>query len=137
MSPSVSLRQMDNLANEKYGVTGEVGVLVTQESMTDADAAKVAVNAKVYAPEASNAFKIDTTNIDMKRGIGKLCAVAISLYRHVSLRYHSLCNARNTEKGSPGATNTNMAKDSFRLLDLITEVQNVSMAIRKFRTTHG
>ena len=56
------------------------GVLVTQESMTDADAAKIGANAKSDASDASNASNIDTPKIDVKRGIGKLCTVVIELY---------------------------------------------------------
>ena len=118
-SPSVYLRHMYNLTAVKDVGTGEGGVLVTQDRMEDADASKVDVNAEADAPDSS---KIDTTKINVKRGIGKLCAVAIALSWHVSFRQQSLCDARNNTKGSPGATNTNPAKDSFRLLDLITEV---------------
>ena len=39
-------------------------------------------------------------------------------------------------KGYSGATNTNPVKDSTRLLDLITEVQNVSIEIRQFMTIY-
>ena len=56
------------------------GVLVTPESMTDADAAKIGANAKPDASDASNASNIDTPKIDAKRGIGKLCMVVIELY---------------------------------------------------------
>ena len=48
--------------------------------MADADVAKVDVNAKADAPDASDASNIDTPKINMKRGIGKPCAVAITLY---------------------------------------------------------
>ena len=44
--PSVSFKNMDNLKSGKYGGMGEGGVLVTQESMVDADAYKVDANAK-------------------------------------------------------------------------------------------
>ena len=80
MSPSVSLRQLDNLTSGKDGGTFEGGVLVNQERMIDADTAKVDVNAKADAPDASAASEIDTPKIDVKRGIGKLCAVVIALY---------------------------------------------------------
>ena len=63
--------------------------------MADADVAKVDVNAKADAPDASDASNIDTNKIDVKRGIGKPCAVAIVLYRHVSLRQQTLCDAQS------------------------------------------
>ena len=66
-----------------YGRTGEGGVLVTQERITDADVAKVDANTKEDAPDASNASsasKIDTHKINVKRGIGKPCAIEIALY---------------------------------------------------------
>ena len=72
----MSLRQLGNLAAGKDGGTGEGGVLVTQERMEDADAAKVDENGKADAPDAS---KIDTNKINVKRGIRKPCAVAIAL----------------------------------------------------------
>ena len=40
-SPSVYLIHMENLIAGKDSVTGEGGALVTQESMADADAAKI------------------------------------------------------------------------------------------------
>ena len=63
MSPSVSLRQLEDLTSGKDDGKGNGGVLVTQERMTDADADKVDANAKVYA---SNASKVDTNKIDVK-----------------------------------------------------------------------
>ena len=135
-STSVSLRNLDNLTSAKYGETGGGGVLVMQERIEDAHAAKVDVNAKADAPDASNASNIDTTKIDVKRGIGKPCSVAIAMSQCVSLIHQSLCDARDTMKGLPDATNTKPDKNSFRLLCLITEIQNVSMAIGQFRTTH-
>ena len=135
-STSVSLRKMYNLTDVKDGGTGEGGVLVTQDRIVDADTAKVDVNAKADAPDAFDASNIETTKIDVKRGIVKMCSVSISLSRCVYLIQQSLCNTRNTMKGSPGATNTNPDKNSFCLLGLITEIQNVSMAIGQFRTTH-
>ena len=78
-SLSVYLRQLYNLTAGKYGGTGEGGVLVTQQRIVDADATKVDVNAKVDAPDASDASKIDTTKINVKRGIGKPCAIVITL----------------------------------------------------------
>ena len=145
----------------KEGGTVDGGGKATQERTTDADGAKVTekkrqkssnadknkVNKKRElekpctvsidtSPSLSLRQLENTTNIDVKRGIGKPCAVAIALSRRVYLRQQDLCNTRKTTEGLPGATNTNPAKDYFRLLDLITEVQNVSMAIRKFRTTH-
>ena len=61
-------------------------ILVTQERITDSDTAKVDANVKSDAPDASNASKINTPNIDVKTGIVKPCAVAIKLSQHVSLR---------------------------------------------------
>ena len=71
--------QLDNLAAENYGGTGEDSFLVTQERMADADVAKVDVNAKAYAPDASNASNIKTPKIQLKRGIVKPCDVVIVL----------------------------------------------------------
>ena len=71
-SPSVSLVHLGNL------ISGKVGFLVTQERMTDSDAAKVDVNVKADAPDAyNNTSKINTLNIDVKIGIVKPCAVSI------------------------------------------------------------
>ena len=73
---------MDNLAAGKYGGMGEDDVLETQEKMIDSDSGKVNVNTKAdtsEASDASNGSKIDTTKIDVKRGIGKSCAVTIPL----------------------------------------------------------
>ena len=50
----------------KGGGTGEGGVLVTQERMVDSDTAKVVANAKA---DASDASKINTLKINVKRGI--------------------------------------------------------------------
>ena len=75
-SHSAFLRQLENLTSGKDGGTGEGGVLVTQEMMSDADAAKVDVKEKSVAPnpsdasDASDASKINTPKIDAKRGIG-------------------------------------------------------------------
>ena len=77
MSPSVSLRQLEDLASEKDGGKGDGGVLVTQERMTDADADKVDANAESYASDAS---KVDTNKIDVKRGIETKCSALISHY---------------------------------------------------------
>ena len=54
-SPSVSLRQTENLKYGKDSVSGEGGFLVTQERMIDTDTAKVDTNAKADAPDASDA----------------------------------------------------------------------------------
>ena len=78
-SPSVSLRNMDNLTDRKDGGTGEGGGLVMQERMTYSDAAKVSVNAKADTPDASNASNMDTPKINVKIGIVKPCTIAISL----------------------------------------------------------
>ena len=58
-SPSVYLRHLENLKYGKGGVTGEGGVLVTQDRMTDANAAKVCANATVEATNSSDSSKID------------------------------------------------------------------------------
>ena len=59
-------------------ISGKVGFLVTQERMTDSDAAKVDVNVKADAPDSSNdTSKINTLNIDVKIGIVKPCSVSI------------------------------------------------------------
>ena len=73
------LRQLDNLTSGKDGGTGGGGVLMTQESMTDADAAKVYANTKSDAHETSDASKIDTPKINEKRRIEKPKAVSIVL----------------------------------------------------------
>ena len=81
-SPSVSFRYMYNLNDGKDGVTGEVGVLATQQRMTDDDTAKVDTNAKSDGPDTydtSDASKIDTPNIYVKIGIGKPWVVAITI----------------------------------------------------------
>ena len=67
--PSASSRHLDHLTSGKYGGTGEGGALVMQERITEADVAKVDANAKADAPDASGGSKIDTPNIDVKRGI--------------------------------------------------------------------
>ena len=74
------MRELDNHTAGKDGGTGEGCVLVMQDRMAGADADKVDVNSKADAPDASDASKIDTTKIDVKRGIGKLCAFSIALY---------------------------------------------------------
>ena len=68
------------MTSEKDGGTGEGGVLVTQERMTDYDTVKADVNAKSDASDASNASKINTPKIDVKRGIIEPCAATIALY---------------------------------------------------------
>ena len=71
---------MDNLKASKDCGTGEGGVLVTQERMTDTDATKVDANAKADGPDASDASdgsKINTPNINGKGGIGKPCTIDI------------------------------------------------------------
>ena len=77
MSPSLSLRQLDNPTDGKDGGTGEGGVLVTQERMTDTDSAKVDVNTKADACNASNSSRINTPEINLKKGIVKPCIVVI------------------------------------------------------------
>ena len=62
------MRQLDNLISKKDDGTGDGGVLVTQDRMTDADADKVDANAKSDAPDASDASNIDTPKIDVKIG---------------------------------------------------------------------
>ena len=52
---------------------------MTQERMTDADMENVDANAKVDAPDALNASKINTLNIYVNIGIERPCVVAISL----------------------------------------------------------
>ena len=84
------MRQLDNLEAGKDGGTGEGGELVTQEMITDSDAAKVDANTKSDALDTYNAYKINTPKIDVKRGIGKLCAIAIVLSQCMSLRHHAL-----------------------------------------------
>ena len=72
---------------------GEDDVLVTKEKMIDSDSGKVNVNTKADTSEASdtsNGSKINSPKIDVKRGIGKSCVVAITLAWRVSLRQHSL-----------------------------------------------
>ena len=85
------------MTSGKDGGTGKGGVLVTQESMIDANTAKVYVKAKADAPDASNnpdTSKIDTPKIDVRRGIGKPCAIAIALSWRVSLRQQALRDAK-------------------------------------------
>ena len=53
--------------------------MVTQERISDADTTKFDENAKSNSPDASSASKIDTPKIDVKIGIGKPCAVAMTL----------------------------------------------------------
>ena len=55
----------------------EGGVLVTQERMTDTDSAKVDVNTKADARNASDSSRINTPEINLKKGIGKPCIVVI------------------------------------------------------------
>ena len=97
------LRYLDNLTAEKDGGTGEGGVLVTQERMTDSDAAKVDANVKADAPKgyvSSNSYNIDTPKIDVKRGIGKLQDFATSLSWRMSLRQKSLYGAQSDGEGA-------------------------------------
>ena len=53
---------------------------MTQERMIYAKTPKVDTEAKADAPGASNAFKIDTTKINVNMGKGKPCTVVIELY---------------------------------------------------------
>ena len=71
---------MGNLTDGKDGGTSEGGVMVVQERKTDADTARVDANSKA---DSSDGSKIDASNINVKRGIGKLCAIAISLFWNV------------------------------------------------------
>ena len=83
MSLSVSLRQLDNLKDGNNDGTGYGVVLVTQDRMIDSYTAKVDVKAKADATKKSDdsdASKINTPKINVKRGIGKPFAVAIALY---------------------------------------------------------
>ena len=101
-TPSVSLRQLDNLKAGNDGVMGEGGVLVTKEKMIDDDTAKVDVNAKADAPNASNTSgvsNIDTHKIHVKIGIGKPCTVAIGLSWCVSLEQQALCDTHSSGEG--------------------------------------
>ena len=96
-SSSVSLRQLNNRTAVKNGGTSEGGVLVTQEKMPDADAAKVDTNKKADTPNVSDASKgsnIDTTNIDVKRGIRKPQDIACALYWIVFMRQQTLCDSQ-------------------------------------------
>ena len=70
---------MENLTAMKDDETGKFGVLVIQERIADADAAKVNVNAKSDAPDTSDSSKIDTTKSDVKIGIVKPCTLEIAL----------------------------------------------------------
>ena len=60
---------------------------MTQDRMTDNDAANVDAKSKTDAPKAS---KLDTPKIYVKTGIGKTCVVATKLYRLVYLIHQSL-----------------------------------------------
>ena len=71
---------MGNLTDGKDGGTSEGGVMVVQERKTDADTARVDANSKA---DSSDGSKTDTPNINVKRGIGKLCTIFISLFWHV------------------------------------------------------
>ena len=90
------MRHLDNLKAGKDSGTGEYGVLVTQERMTDADAAKVDANTKADAPDGS---RINTPNIDAKRGIGKPCTIVITLSQRVYLIYKALRDAQSDGEG--------------------------------------
>ena len=81
------MRQLDKLTAGKYGGTGEGGVLVIQYSMKYSVTAKVDANSK---SDASDASKIGTPKVKVKRGIGKQCAVAVALSRHVYFRNQAL-----------------------------------------------
>ena len=81
------LRQLDNLVSGKDVGTCEGGVLVTQDRMTDNDAANVDAKSKTDAPDASN---IGTPKIDVNTGIGKTCVVETKLSRLVYLIHQSL-----------------------------------------------
>ena len=97
------MRQLQNMKYGKDCVTGEGGVLVAQQSMPGADAAKVKTNKKADTPntsDASNSSNIDTSNIDMNRWIEKPCAVAITLIWHVTLRQHYIRDSQSGNEGS-------------------------------------
>ena len=134
-SPSVSFRQLDNLAAGKDGGTGEGGVLVNQYRMTDADAEKVDANEKSDNPDTSDSFKIDTPMIDVKRGIGKPCAVAIKLYRHEYLIQHSLHDAQSDGEGAD--TGTFDAKKRQKMRQQKTEFQNAKQSLMTERLVLG
>ena len=68
--------------------------MVIQDSMTDANVAKVDANAKTDDPNASDGSKIDTPKINMKIAIGKPFAIAIALYQLVSLRHKVLFDSQ-------------------------------------------
>ena len=68
--------------------------------MADTDAAKVDANAKADAPDASDCSKIDNLKIDVKRGIGKPCTVAIALSQSVSLRQQALHESHSYGEGA-------------------------------------
>ena len=71
--------------------------------MTDADAAKVDADTKSDVPNASAASEgsnIDTPNINVKRGIGKPCAIAFLISWRVSLRQQALCDAHSYGEGA-------------------------------------
>ena len=102
MSPSLSLRQLENLKSGNYVGTGEGGGLVTQERTTESDTAKVDTSAKSDAPDASNASdgsKINNPKIYVEKGIGKPCAVAILLSQHIYLRQQALRDAHSDGEG--------------------------------------
>ena len=74
--------------------------MVIQKRMADADEAKIDVNAKADTPDAFDASNIDTPNINVKRGIGKLCDVVIALFQSVSLIQNSLCDSQSDGEGT-------------------------------------
>ena len=76
---SVFLRHLENLTYGKDCGTDKSGILVTQERMTDTDAAKVDAYAKADAPDASNTSNFDIPKIYVKIGIGKPRAIVITL----------------------------------------------------------
>ena len=94
---------MENLKAGKYCGNDEGGILVTQERMKYFDASKVDANEKEGAPDTSNAFdgsKIDTPKINVKRGKGKICSVAITLSQRLSLRQQALRDSQPDGEGS-------------------------------------
>ena len=119
--------------------------MVTQESTTDADAAKVNVNAKSDAPDASNASKIDTPKINVKIMIVKPCAISIILSRQVSLRYLALNDAQSDGKGADTgkfdakkeAKREATKSDIKQKSDTISTSRRLSLRQEALRETHN
>ena len=58
------------------------------------------MNVKADASNASVRSNINTPKINVKRGIGKPCAVEVSMSRHVYLIQKSLCDAHSYGEGA-------------------------------------